>query len=552
MVDAPTNLPDDDAPDALDAPDPNDAWLNRVVRGRALEATDDAVAYDLGDGVRVLVPSTEHASAPEAGSEASILVEDVGPRGLLGSIWKANALALYDGLRDLARQQGRVEGTVIAANDGGLVVDVDGLRGFVPLSQIDLHKVDDVASYVGLRSSFAVLDFDARRGDLVISRRRVLETEQEARGKALASEIEVGKVFDGVVRRVVPYGAFVDLGGLEGLLHVSNMSWARIDNPATFVSVGQTLQVQVLEYDPQRNRIALGHKQLQPDPWADLETRFPVGSTARGRVVSLARYGAFVELAPGVEGLVHNTELSWTENVRHPKQRVAVGQELEVKILEIDRETQRLRLSVRALEENPWAAYAAEHAIGSHVSGTVARFADFGVFVSLAPGLDGLLHVNDISWTERVEDPSQRFEVGQTLELVLLSLDVEQGRASLGLKQLTDDPWTAAEKLAQPGTKLEVEIVRLVPFGAFARIADGVEGLIHISEMREERVDDPSQVVSVGKRVEALVLVFDRKKQRISLSLKRDELPEASEGPETYTDDGEARTSMADLLRRED
>lgn len=518
---------------------------NSIVDAKFVEATEEGWLFDVGAEQMAFVERDELGSAPEVGETVAILVERPYGDHWAASVQKAQKLRLWDWVEELLQSGEPVEGTIIGQNKGGLSVDI-GVRAFVPRSQIDIHRVDDPTTYIGRTEQFRVIKFDHKRGNVVVSRRELLEQERSGNREKLIEELAPGQEFDGVVRSVKNYGAFVDIGGVEGLLHASNMSWGRIDNPGDLFRPGDDVRVVVLDYDRKKERLSLGRKQLLEDPWETLPDRFKPGQRLEGKVVSLAEFGAFVEVEPGLEGLVHITELSWTERVEHPKQVLKLGETVEVEVLAVDPDARRLSLSRKALQDNPWESLTEQFPQGSKLAGKITNVVEFGMFVEIADGIEGLVHVSDLSWTERIENPKERYEAGQQVDVVVLGIDPEAGRVSLGIKQLEPDPWDQAAATAKVGEKVEVEIVRLADFGAFAQIVPGVEGLIHISELREDRVESVSDVVRPGQKVEALVLSFDRSTQRVSLSLKRDELEE--ERMREYSDEG-STTALGDLLR---
>ncbi len=505
---------------------------------------------DAGESVELLVDASEfeRREIPSADESVEVLVERPWGGFWTASVLKAEKLAMYEILRDLVENEGTLRGTILSANKGGLNVDV-GMRGFIPWSHVDLHRVHDASPYIGREEEFAVIEFDEKDCQLVLSRSKLLKQAQRAQADATRERLAPGEIFDGVVRTIKPYGVFVDIGGMEGLLHVTNMSWARVDQPSDLFRVGDDVKVVVLDYNPKKKRIALGRKQLLDDPWKGIAERLAEGSVISGKVVSLADYGAFVEVAPGLEGLVHVTELSWTGHVQHPSDLLEIGQQIGVKILSVDEEGRRMSLSIKQLEPNPWETLASKLEEGAVISGRVTNITDFGAFVEVAPGIEGLVHISNVSWTAKGLTPAEAFKAGETIEVKVLSIDVEAERLELGIKQLTSDPWADAAEIAKPGTKIPVTITRTTEFGAFAQITEGVEGLIHISELSADRVDNVLGVVRPGQQVDALVMSVDRGSQRISLSLKRDQIDE--DEILEYNDDERATSTLGDILREQ-
>lgn len=526
----------------------DDSLHNSFAKATFCKKTDHGYVFELESGETAEVDLDEYGDEfPYAeGDEVELLVEQPWGRGWKASVRKATKLRLWEELGALADKEEIVEGDIVSQNKGGLSVDI-GLRAFCPRSQIDIHRVDDASPYVGRTARFQVIQFDKKRCNVVLSRRKVIELEREEEKKRTLDELEEGKVFTGVVRNIKKYGAFVDIGGIDGLLHVSNMSWGRIDHPSELVRPGDEIKVVVLDYDAKRDRLSLGRKQLLDNPWTDIQEEFSEGDVVNGKVVSLADFGAFVEVAPGLEGLVHVTELSWTARIHHPKEVLELGQDVRVKIIGIDTDNKRLSLSIKQLEKNPWEELAENLSVGDVVSGPIRNITDFGLFVEVAPAVEGLVHVSDISWTEKIDDPAEHFKVGDEVEVKIIDIDIENQRLSLGIKQLSRDPWEKAGEKAKVGEKINVEITRLTDFGAFAQVVEGVEGLIHISELSEGRVENAHEVVRPGQEVEVLVVSFDRANQRIGLSLKRDELEEPM--AREYTEEEGATAKLGDILR---
>ena len=499
---------------------------------------------------RAWVSFEELGQAPELepGQAVRLLIERAGPAGWSASLRKAQRLDQWERLVQMAQDREVVEGLVLSQSRAGVAVDV-GVRAFAPRQQLDLSPVEDASAYVGQRMAFVVTAFDQERAELILSRRALLERERARAARELKQTLAVGATLEGVVRALKPYGAFVDVGGLEGLLHISQLSWGRVEHPSEVLQVGDVVQVVVLEYEPKKRRLALGRKQLMADPWVQVAPGLSVADVLEGQVVHLAEFGAFVAVAPGLEGLVHVSELSWTERVTHPRQVVSVGQQVQVKVLQLDLEARRLALSLRQVTEDPWSLAAAALQVADVVQGHVRGITDFGVFVEVAAGVQGLVHVSDVSWTEEPGPLSARFKVDEAVTVKVLSVDAAQRRIALGIKQLTSDPWQEAAQRAVVGAKIEVEITRLTKFGAFAAIVEGVEGLIHVSELAEDRVEQVQHVVRPGQRVQALVLAFDRGQKRISLSLKRDSLDE--QPIHSYDEGSQATSTLGTLLREQ-
>ncbi|OLC15634.1 MAG: hypothetical protein AUH26_02795 [Candidatus Rokubacteria bacterium 13_1_40CM_69_96] len=411
---------------------------------------------------------------------------------------------------------------------GGLAVDV-GVKAFLPGSQVDLRPVKNLAAMVGQTIRAKVIKLNRRRGNVVLSRRAVLEEEREEKKKHTLEVLSEGMVLTGTVKNITDYGAFIDLGGIDGLLHVTDMSWGRVGHPSEIFQVGDQIEVVVLHFDRETGRVSLGYKQKSSDPWERVEQTFAPGTKTRGKVVSLTNYGAFIELEPGVEGLVHVSEMSWTRRVRHPSKLVNVGDEVDVIVLDVNRAAKRISLGMKQVEPDPWATIEERYHPGARVAGKVRNLTDFGAFIELEPGVDGLLHISDMSWTRSVGHPSEILKKGQDLETQILNVDKENKRISLGLKQIQPDPWATVAQRFPMGSRVTGKVVRLTDFGAFIELEPGVDGLLHISQMSNRPINRPDEIVSVGDELTLLVIRVDPNERRIGLSLK--ELAHAIEPP---------------------
>jgi small subunit ribosomal protein S1 len=412
-----------------------------------------------------------------------------------------------------------VEGTIVARVKGGLAVDI-GVKAFLPGSQVDLRPVRNLESVVNQKFKFKIIKFNKRRGNIVLSRRALLETERKKMRETTLGTLAPGQIVDGVVKNLTDYGAFVDLGGIDGLLHVTDMSWGRVNHPSELFQVGDEIKVKVLKFDPESERVSLGLKQIQPDPWIDASMRYPLGKRVKGKVVSLTDYGAFIELEPGVEGLIHVSEMSWTKRIKHPSKVLTVGDEVEAVVLDVDERDRKISLGMKQIEPNPWSVIEQTYPVGTRVSGVVRNITNFGVFVGLEEGIDGLVHVSDISWTEQIKHPSEKFKKGDTVEAVVLKIDKENEKFSLGIKQLQPNPWDEILKRYPVGSEVTGTVSSIADFGVFVRLEEGIEGLIYSSELSSERVEKPQDVVQPGQAVTALVTRVDPVEQKISLSIR--------------------------------
>ena len=498
-----------------------------IVKGTVLEIRGDSVLVDIGYKSEGMIPLKEFRTPAgeihvRAGDVVDVFLEQKEDSdGLIVlSREKAEKIKVWDEISKVYEKGGGVQGTIVGRTKGGLIVDV-GVRAFLPGSQVDLRPVRDLDKLIGKTFPMKVIKLNQKRGNIVLSRRELLEEERKnLKGKTLETLAE-GKVIKGKVKNLTEYGAFVDLGGLDGLLHITDMSWGRISHPSELFQVGDEVEVVVLRFDRQTERVSLGYKQRQSDPWTTVADRFPVGSKVKGKVVSLTDYGAFVELEPGVEGLVHISEMSWTQRVKHPSKVVTVGDMVEVAILDVDGGNKRISLGMRQAESNPWATVEERYTVGARVEGRVRNLAEFGAFVELEEGIDGLIHVSDMSWTKRIRHPSEILKKGDKVQAVVLQVDRNAHRISLGLKQVQDDPWqTVVPEKYRVGMDVEGKVVRLTDFGAFVELEDGVEGLLHVSELSQERVNKAGDVVAVGDRLTLRIVKMEPEERKLGLSLK--------------------------------
>ena len=497
-----------------------------VVRGTVLSVDEDHVQIDIGFKSEGLVPTWEFMDDDGTvlvgpGDTVDVLVEEAEDH--LGRIVlskeKADRLLVWDEISRAYKADEAVEGTVLSRVKGGLAVDI-GVKAFLPGSQVDLRPVRNLEQVVGNKLKFKIIKFNKRRGNIVLSRRALLETERRKLRETTLDTLAPGQIIDGVIKNLTDYGAFIDLGGIDGLLHVTDMSWGRVNHPSELFHVGDEIKVKVLKFDPDSERVSLGLKQIQPDPWIDASIRYPIGKRIQGKVVSLAEYGAFVELEAGIEGLIHVSEMSWTKRVKHPSKVVSVGDQVEALVLDVDERERKISLGMKQIEENPWSMIEQAYPIGTRVTGTIRNITNFGIFVGLEEGIDGLVHVSDISWTEQIKHPGEKFKKGDTVEAVVLKIDKENEKFSLGIKQLESNPWEEILKRYPVGGEVTGAITRVAEFGAFVELEQGIEGLIYSSDLSSERVENPTDVVQPGQEVTALVMKVDPAEQKISLSIR--------------------------------
>ena len=498
-----------------------------IVKGTVLEIRNEMVLIDIGYKSEGAIPIKEFQSPAgeltvKVGDVVDVYLEQKEDNdGLVVlSREKAEKTKVWDDIR-LAYEQGEaISGMILGRTKGGLTVDI-GVRAFLPGSQVDLRPVRDLDRLIGKSFPMKVIKLNQRRGNIVLSRRELLEEERRGLKDKTLQSLEEGKIIRGKVKNITEYGAFIDLGGLDGLLHITDMSWGRVGHPSELFTVGDEIEVVVLKFDRAAERVSLGHKQRLKDPWEDVEQRFPISSRIPGKVVSLTDYGAFVELAEGIEGLVHISEMSWTQRVKHPSKIVSVGDSIEIMVLDVDKVNKRISLGLRQIEPNPWLSIEESYPVGTRVEGTVRNLTDFGAFVELDEGIDGLIHVSDMSWTKRVRHPSEILKRGDKVEAVVLHTDKTNRRISLGLKQSQPDPWqsTVLDKY-RVGMDVKAKVVRLTDFGAFVELEDGVEGLLHISELSHERVAKPEDVVAVDQEFSLKIIKLDANERKLGLSLR--------------------------------
>jgi small subunit ribosomal protein S1 len=497
-----------------------------VVTGTVLSIDDDNVQIDIGFKSEGLIPTWEFMDDDgtlhiKVGDKIDVLLEeaeDANGRIVL-SKEKADRLKVWEDISKAYKAEEPVEGVVIARVKGGLAVDI-GVKAFLPGSQVDLRPVRNLEHIVNQRLKFKVIKFNKRRGNIVLSRRALLETERKQLREDTLGTLAPGQIVDGVIKNLTDYGAFIDLGGIDGLLHVTDMSWGRVNHPGDLFQVGDEIKVKVLKFDADSERVSLGLKQIQPDPWIDASMRYPIGKRVEGKVVSLAEYGAFVELEPGIEGLIHVSEISWTKRIKHPSKVVSVGDVVESVVLDVSEKDRKISLGMKQIEPNPWSVIEEKYPIGTRVSGTIRNITNFGIFVGLEEGIDGLVHVSDVSWTEQIKHPGEKFKKGDTVEAVVLKIDKENEKFSLGIKQLEKNPWDEIIKKYPVGSEITAEVTSVADFGAFVRLEEGIDGLIYSSELSSERVENPADVVKEGESVTAIITKVDPVEQKISLSIR--------------------------------
>jgi len=494
-----------------------------IVKGSIIEVRNKEVLVDIGYKSEGIVPLNEFLEPETAkvGAEIDVLIEKLENKEgtVVLSHEKAEFKKNWERILSICNEGGRVMGKVKAVVKGGLIVNV-GVEAFLPASQLDVITPKNLQSFVGNTYEFKVVKILADRQNIVLSRRELIEAERtEKRGKLL-SEMTPGDIRKGTVKNITDFGAFIDLNGLDGLLHITDMSWGRLTHPSEILKVGQELDVVVLDVNKEKERVSLGLKQKMANPWDNIEAKFPIGTKVKGKVVSLVPYGAFVQLEPGIEGLVHVTELSWTKRVAKPSDVLKQDQELEAVVLGINRDEQKISLGVRQLESNPWDIADQKYAVGQKVKGKVRNLTSYGAFVELEEGIDGMVHVSDMSWTRKINHPSEMLKKGDEIEANVLEVDKGAQRIALGMKQLETDPWSNIEKLYKVGDLVQGKVTKLASFGAFVGLQNEIDGLVHISQISEERVEKIKNVLKVGQDVSARVVKIDKNERRIGLSIK--------------------------------
>jgi len=494
-----------------------------LVKGRILEVRTNEVLVDISyksEGA-ISLSEFDDPDTLKVGDEIEVLLESLEDDDgmVVLSFARAEQKKNWDHIVTICTEGGTIDGKVRGKVKGGLMVNI-GVDAFLPASQIDVIPPRNLDEYLGKTFKFKVVKINQERHNIVLSRRELIEQEREDKRRTLLSSMQVGQIRSGMVKNLTDFGAFIDLDGLDGLLHITDMSWGRINHPSELLKVGDTIEVMILEVDREKERVSLGLKQRNRNPWDNVEVKYPVGSKVRGKVVSVVPYGAFVQLEDGVEGMVHVSELSWTKRVARASDVLKVGEEIDTMVLEIKREEQKISLGVRQLESNPWSQVPKKYPSGTKITGKVRNLTNFGAFVEIEEGIDGMVHVSDMSWSRKVTNPAEILKKGQTVEAVVLEVDSANQRISLGIKQLEDDPWRTIERRYKMGDLVKGKVVKLASFGAFIELPDKLEGLVHISQISEEHIDKIKNVLKVGDEVTARVIKVDAPERRIGLSIK--------------------------------
>jgi len=497
-----------------------------VVKGRVVGITSTHALIDVGYKSEGQIPLQEFMDRQgnvqvKVGDDVDVYFDSSEGEngGIVLSRQRAESMKVWEKIEKAFNEGEGIQGHIIGKVKGGFKVDV-GVPAFLPGSHVDIRPSRNLDRFIGTTDRFAVVKYNRARGNVVVSRRALLEKERNSLKQEILKVLEEGVILEGTVKNITGYGAFVDLGGIDGILHISDMSWGRISHPSEIVQVGDKIKVVVLKFDPEKERISLGMKQLTPDPWQTVAEKYAVGSRIQGKVISLMDYGAFVELESGIEGLIHISEMSWTRKIAHPSKLLQVGQNVEVVVLNVDPGHRRISLGLKQVMANPWEEAKEKYPVGSVVKGPVRNVTDFGIFVGIEEGIDGLVHISDLHWTKKIKHPSELYKKGDIVEATVLGVNVENARFSLGIKQLTTDPWKIIAQRYPVGSKIKGQVTSVPDFGVFVRIEEGVEGLIHVSQLSSERVDKPSSLFKVGDSVEAEVINIDPAERKIGLSIR--------------------------------
>lgn len=522
----------------------NQIQYGDITVGRVVQINADTIMVDVGWKTEGFIPARELRDANgniniSIGDDIEVFVDKRDSEGnLILSREKAIKLKVWDEIKLACENNITVRGTVIEKVKGGLSIDI-GVTAFLPGSQVDTRPVKDLDRFVGQTMDFHVLKYDRKRNNVVLSRRAIVSLERESEKKDTLNNIKEGSIVEGIIKNITDYGIFIELGGIDGLLHVTDISWGRIAKPADTFRKSEKIKVKVLSFDREKERVSLGLKQLTENPWEHITDKYPVGVLVDGKVVNLTDYGVFVELEPGVEGLVHISEMYWTREIKHPSKVLNVGETIKVVVLEVNAEAKRVSLSLKQTSPNPWEKLREKYPVGTIVKGVVRNITNFGIFIGIEEGIDGLVHVSDISWKHRVTHPSEFYKKGQEVEAVVLNVDIENEKFSLGIKQIEKNPWESLAQKYAPGSVVTGKITNFTDFGIFIEIEEGIEGLVHISEISQKRVKTSSELYSAGDTVSAVVKSIDTKSKKIRLSIKDMEAPSPTPATNQYINNTE-------------
>lgn len=544
-------------------PDFGDLEEGSITKGEVVRVDDDHVLVDVNFKSEGQIPASEFLDAAgelavKVGDKVDVFVvrKNEQEGSIVLSYEKAKRMQIFDQLEEVLEKEGICTGRILRRIKGGYTVDLGGVEAFLPGSHVDLRPVPDMDALVNQEFEFRVLKINRRRSNIIVSRRVLLEEDRDSKRQDLLTTLEEDQLVTGRVKNITEYGVFVDLGGLDGLLHITDMSWKRIRHPKELVTLGQELELKVLSFDRENNKVSLGLKQLVEDPWLDINDKFPEGAVFKGKVTNLVDYGAFVELESGVEGLVHISEMSWTRKLRHPSQMVHPGDEVEVVVLGVDSAKKRISLGMKQIKENPWEVVAVKYPEGTILEGAIKNITEFGMFIGIEDGIDGLIHVSDISWTKKIRHPNELFQVGDVVQAKVLTVDQENEKFTLGIKQLQEDPWSYVPDRYPVGGTVTGVVTNITDFGLFVEVQEGIEGLVHVSEISSKKIKSPAELFKEGASIEAKVIHVSAEERRLGLSIKQ--LKEEGDekrrpGRETRTaagSDAPVGQNLGDLLKQ--
>ncbi len=530
-----------------------------IVPGRIVEKRQDGALVDIGYKAEGFIPSTEFRDWNEAqvGDKVDVFLEAIENENNMPeiSLSKANFIKSWEKITSEYGEGSVIRGLMKHRVKGGIIIDLNGVEAFLPGSQIDIGPVKNMDEFIGKEYDLKILKINQDRKNIVVSRRELLEESRKDRRSALLKEMEVGQIRKGVVKNITDFGAFIDLGGVDGLLHITDMSWGRISHPSEMLEIGQDVEVMILDIDFAKERVSLGLKQKTRNPWDEVESKYAVGNVVKGRIVNIMPYGAFVEIEQGVEGLIHVSEMSWTKRVTKAGDVVSVGEEVEAVVLDIDKEAKKISLGLRQKTRNPWEVLAEKYPAGSRIKGKVRNMTSYGAFVEIENDIDGMIHVSDMSWTRKINNPNEVLKVGDEVDAVILDIDPQQQRISLGLKQTEDDPWANIESLYKIGDVVKGKVTKITAFGAFIELSHKIDGLVHISQISKDRVEKVKDKLSLGQEIEARVIKIDKDERRIGLSIKaleegysEDDLKAAGEEVSAALKPGAALVDMGKVI----
>ncbi len=537
----------------------NEFVENSIVPGKIVEKRNDGALVDIGYKAEGFIPAAEFRNWADVkvGDQVDVYLEEIENENSMPgiSLQKANFIKSWNKITSEYGEGSVITGLMKHRVKGGIIIDLNGVEAFLPGSQIDIGPVKNMDDFIGKEYEFKILKINQERRNIVVSRRELLEASRKDRRSQLLKDMEVNQIRKGVVKNITDFGAFIDLGGIDGLLHITDMSWGRISHPSEMLEIGQEVEVMILDIDYDKERVSLGLKQKTKNPWDEVETKYPVGSTVKGRIVNIMPYGAFVEIEQGVEGLIHVSEMSWTKRVTKAGDIVSVGEEVEAVVLDIDKEGKKISLGLRQKTRNPWEVLAEKYPAGSRIKGKVRNMTSYGAFVEIENDIDGMIHVSDMSWTRKINNPNEMLKVGDEVEAVILDIDPQQQRISLGLKQIEEDPWANINDLYKIGDVVSGKVTKITAFGAFIELSHKIDGLVHISQISKDRVEKVKDKLSLGQEIEARVIKIDRDERRIGLSIKaldegfsEEDLKAASEEVSAALKPGEALGDMGQVI----